>query len=96
MADVHLRPDWLRFVESKAAEGVRDAARKIQEAAYRQGITVGDVNGGPHEIRLPVTIKHHDDNTSSVILAHPSGKAVQAKHGTLTRAAAAEGYEVRG
>lgn len=96
MADVHLRPDWQRVVEAKAAESVRDAARKIQRAAYGAGIKVGDVDGGPREIPLPVTIKHHDDNTSSVILAHPSGKAVQAKHGTLTRAAAAEGYEVHG
>lgn len=35
-----------------------------------------------------------DRAAASVTIAHPKGLAVQAKHGTLTRAAAAQGLEV--
>lgn len=95
MSRVHLRPDWGRVIGEKAAPGVRDAARAIQKTAYNSGVTVGDVDGGGHEYPLPVRIFHDDDGTSRVALAHPAGIAVQAKHGTLTRAAAANGFEVR-
>lgn len=95
MADIHLRPDWRRIVERKAVSATVDTAEKIADAARRQGVTVGDVDGGKDEYALPVKVKKHEDSTS-VLLAHPSGIAVQAKHGALTRAAAAEGYEVSG
>lgn len=35
-----------------------------------------------------------DRAAASVVIAHPSGAALQAKHGALTRAAAREGLEV--
>lgn len=49
------------------------------------------------EVELPVVVDEYttDREAASVTLAHPAGLAVQAKHGTLTKAAAAVGLEVR-
>lgn len=96
MTQVHLSFDWQRTVERLAARQVKDAANEIADAARLQGITVGDVDGGKHEIPLPVKVYGDDDNAAAVVLAHPAGIAVQAKHGTLTRAAASKGFEVHG
>jgi hypothetical protein len=45
---------------------------------------------------LPVEVHAYttDRAAASVVIAHPAGLAVQAKHGALTRAASAEGLEV--
>jgi hypothetical protein len=45
---------------------------------------------------LPVKVDEYttDRAAASVTLAHPAGRAVQAKHGLLTRAAASVGLEV--
>lgn len=79
-----------RAAARKAADGVADAARG-------DGIRVGDLNrdGVGVEIDLPVEVRSEGEG-SSVVLAHPAGVAVQAKHGTLTRAASANGLKVRG
>ena len=61
------------------------------------------VEGVPGDVPLPVTT-HSGETTdmrlnrarASVTLAHPSGKAVQAKHGALTKAAAQAGLRVKG
>lgn len=47
--------------------------------------------------QMPVTVTHYttDRAAAAVTIAHPAGLAIQAKHGTLTRAAAAAGLEVR-
>lgn len=46
----------------------------------------------------PVEVYDHvtDRAHSNVVIAHPAGMAMQAKYGTLTRAAAAAGLEVHG
>lgn len=55
------------------------------------------VEGIPGDVALPVKVRVYETDRAraSVILAHPSGLAVQAKHGALTRAAAAAGLEVK-
>jgi hypothetical protein len=76
---------------------VQDVAEQIGRNVEAQGITVGDKDGGAHEIPLPVKVEvtTTDRAHGSVILAHPAGIAVQAKHGALTKAAAEAGLEVR-
>jgi hypothetical protein len=77
---------------------VEKAAEEIARNVRAQGIKVGDRDGGPLEYELPVKVKvtTTDRAHASVILAHPAGIAVQAKHGALTRAAASAGLEVSG
>jgi len=73
------------------------AAEAVAENARDQGIKVGDKDGGKHEYDLPVTVKMFttDRPHAVVALAHPAGESVQAKHGTLTKAAAQAGLDVR-
>lgn len=75
----------------------KDAAEAVAENARDQGIKVGDVDGGKSEYDLPVTVKMFttDRPHAVVALAHPAGESVQAKHGTLTKAAAQAGLDVR-
>lgn len=75
---------------------VKDAADQIAEKVNEQGIEVGAFKGGG-QIPLPVRVETDttDRAAASVLLAHPAGVAVQAKHGALTRAASALGLEVR-
>lgn len=77
---------------------VSAAAEEVAANVHGQGIQVGDRDGGPREIPLPVKVDTDvsDRARASVILAHPAGIAAQAKHGALTRAAAAAGLEVKG
>lgn len=73
-------------------------AENVAQAVREQGITVGAFKGGSGEIALPVTAKvvTTDRAHGIVVIAHPAGTAVQAKHGALTKAASAAGLEVRG
>lgn len=95
MARVH--PNWsgleaaLRTREARAA--VNDLAEEIAENARS---SAPDVEGVPGDIELPVRVDSYDTDRAraTVWLAHPSGLAVQAKHGTLTRAASEAGVEV--
>lgn len=77
---------------------VDQAARKVAEKVEAQGITVGDRDGGTNEYPLPVRVQSYttDRAGAAVVLAHPAGAAVQAKHGVLTKAAAELGLDVRG
>lgn len=77
---------------------VQEATEKVAANVESQGITVGDRDGGKHEIDLPVLVEMTttDRAKGCVILAHPAGAAVQAKHGALTKAAAAAGLTVTG
>lgn len=72
-------------------------AQEVAENVRERGIKVGDRDGGPREHDLPVKVEHSvtDRARSAVIIAHPSGLAVQAKHGALTKAAAQAGLDVR-
>lgn len=53
-------------------------------------VDVGDVDA-------PVTVASYttDRAIAVIAIAHPAGQAIQAKHGALTKAAAACGYEVK-
>lgn len=84
-----------RIIADRASDATRRVAEDIADAVRRQGIEVGDENGGSDEYALPVEVDVVDD-VARVTLAHPAGKAVQAKHGALTRAAASLGFEVHG
>lgn len=84
----------------KSARMQAAIAAKAEEVANNvreQGIKVGDRDGGPREHDLPVKVEHSvtDRARSAVIIAHPSGLAVQAKWGALTKAAAQAGLDVR-
>lgn len=72
---------------------MHDLAERIADNVRGQGIRVDGVPG-KHELPVKVTDTVTDRARSSVTIAHPSGKAVQAKHGALTRAAAEAGLEV--
>lgn len=74
---------------------VAEAASAIAANCEGAGIMV---EGVPGRISLPVevSITETDRAHGTVTLAHPSGQAVQAKHGLLTQAAAAAGLEVHG
>lgn len=79
---------------SEMAAAVTEIAENIADNA--RGIMVEHV---PGDIPLPVEVKTRVGPTrveASVTLAHPSGLAVQAKHGVLTGGAAGAGHEVTG
>jgi type III secretory pathway component EscU len=80
---------------SQIADAVSEATEAVADNARAQSI---DVEGIPGDIALPVTTQMvtTDRAHGIVAIAHPSGEAVQAKHGTLTKAAAEAGLEVRG
>lgn len=98
----------LRGLEAVASSGeTRDAVAELAEAVADNvrdlGIKVGDKDGGPREYDLPVNVYVDDtegmrvDRASArVVLSHAAGLAVQAKHGALTKAAAAAGLRVKG
>lgn len=77
---------------------VDEAAERIADNIRSLGIRVGDRDGGPREVELPVkvTTTTTDRAHATVTLAHAAGVAVQAKHGALTKAAAAAGVSVKG
>lgn len=72
---------------------LRERADQMVSAA--QGIMV---EGIPGNVPLPVTVEEMTTDRAKirVSLAHPSGLAVQAKHGVLTGGAAGAGLEVTG
>lgn len=72
---------------------VKEAAEKVADRVRGQSIGVGGEDFSPTERPLPVTVRGGED-AFFVVLEHPAGLAVQAKHGVLTKAAAAEGLEV--
>lgn len=90
-------------IDSKALE-VISKSREMKRAVKALADEIADnvrslgirVQGVPGDIELPVKV--FEDTTDrarcSVQIAHPSGKAVQAKHGALTKAAAQAGVRV--
>lgn len=75
----------------------QDAAEKVADGVRGMNIKVGDKDGGSHEYDLPVKVEMTttDRAHAFVSLAHPAGQAVQAKHGSLTKAAAQAGLDVQ-
>jgi hypothetical protein len=72
--------------------------REVAANVRAQGRKVGDKDGGPFEVDLPVRadIVTTDRAHGIVIVEHAAGLADQAKNGTLTKAAAQAGLEVHG
>jgi hypothetical protein len=77
---------------------IQDATEEVARRVDARGIQVGDRDGGPAEDEIPVKtgVITTDRAHGTVTLAHPSGLAVQAKHGLLTKAAADLGLDVGG
>lgn len=87
------------LLKSARVDAATKAAAEAVAANIRNmGIKVGDKDGGPHEYDLPVEVFPHTTDRAHVVvaLAHPSGEAVQAKWGALTKAAAQAGLDVKG
>lgn len=80
-------PDSAGIEEILKSDGMRRALHSLAEPAARNAQSSTD---------LPVTVTDYttDRAVVSVAIAHPGGMAEQAKHGTLTRAAASVGLEV--
>ena len=74
-------------------EAVNQLAERLADAVRSQGIRVE----GGNEILLPVEVREQttDRARAQVAITHPSGKAVQAKRGALTKAAASVGLRVK-
>jgi hypothetical protein len=66
----------------------------VDEAAQSVASNVTDVEVSDGEAPVVVDSYTTDRAAASVTLAHAAGLALQAKHGTLTRAAGAAGLEV--
>jgi hypothetical protein len=75
----------------------REAAEAVADNVRAMNIGVDDRTGGSREYDLPVEVSMYETDRAHavVVLAHPSGDAVQAKHGALTKAAAQAGLDVR-
>ena len=75
-------------------DAVNQLAERLADAVRAQGIRV---EGEPGDVALPVEV--HEQTTdrarAQVAITHPSGKAVQAKRGALTKAAASVGLRVK-
>ena len=96
MVELHLDRTALdRVIAAQSGKVTKDAATRIAKAVRRQNLKVESTGGGPNEDELPVRVYGDEDGTAAVILAHPAGVLMQARHGALTRAAAAEGFEVQ-
>ena len=96
MADIKLDGRGIEAV-AKSAEMHREInalAERVADNVRSQGIMV---EGVPGDVALPVKVVEGETDRAraSVQIAHPSGQAVQAKHGSLTKAAAQAGLEVR-
>lgn len=92
-----IRPNWpglqAALRTSEAQRAVNDLAERI---AANARASAPDVEGVPGDIALPVRVDSYETDRAraTVWLAHPSGLAVQAKHGLLSRAASEAGVEV--
>lgn len=73
----------------------RELAGEVNQLARR--IAAGAQHTTSKGETLPIVVDEYttDRAAASVTIAHPAGLATQAKHGTLTKAAAAVGLEVR-
>lgn len=82
-----------KFDQKGVEEILKVRMRKpVEEAAQRiaDRVDVGSVTDAEVSVRMITTDRAH----GIVTIAHPAGIAMEAKHGTLRRAAAAEGFEV--
>jgi uncharacterized protein (DUF2342 family) len=91
--EIHLDPAGLAEILTKNMRGpVDDAAANIAA-----NVDVGSVTEAKVSVRSGVTDDMRINRArATVTIAHPAGLAMQAKHGTLTKAAAAAGLTVKG
>lgn len=80
------------------AAATKAAAEAVAENVRALNVRVGDKDGGPHEVPLPVEVSMTttDRAHANVTITHAAGRSVQAKHGALTKGAAQAGLDVRG
>lgn len=94
--NVRLNSSGIADVAKSAAvrAEVTQLAERVADNVRAQGIRV---EGEPGDVALPVEVASYttDRARSSVTIKHPSGQAVQAKHGALTKAAAQAGLDVK-
>jgi hypothetical protein len=83
----------LRGLEEVMKGGACAAAVRAEADAIAGRVEQVMVEGIPGDIQIPVEVRDSVTSNmflnrakSSVMLAHPSGMAVQAKHGALTKA----------
>jgi hypothetical protein len=96
LANVRIDPRGFdKLAQSREiTDAVRDAAEAVAENVKAQGHRV---EGIPGDVDLPVKVSMFEtDRAHAVVsLAHPSGEAVQAKHGALSKAATQTGLDFR-
>lgn len=71
---------------------LEEAAHAVESNVQSLGIRV---EGVPGDVALPVEVFDGDEGEAIVAITHPSGGAVQAKHGALTKAAAQAGLSLQ-
>ena len=70
----------------------------VNALAHDVGETVKEIIGSKYPVNVDTRMTvgmQQDRERADIAIVHPAGKALQAKHGALTRAAAAHGLEVR-
>lgn len=94
MPAVRIRLDHPGIAEvlnsAEVAAAIAGLAASVAANARSDGAVAR--NGVPVEVSTYTT----DRSAASVALAHPAGLAIEAKHGSLIRAAGAAGLEVHG
>lgn len=88
---IHIYPGALKEIakSAKMRPALVDAGEAVADNVRAMSIRV---EHEPGDIALPVDVSED----GSVTITHPSGQAVQAKHGALTKAAAEAGLSVNG
>ena len=69
---------------------MRAYAEQVADRARAQAPMVQDRDGGPNEIDLPIKVESTSGSfgaRAAVIVAHPAGLNVEAKHALLARSA---------
>ena len=79
---IMLKQSEVRQAVTSVAEAVGDAARLNEGVAK-------------HDAEIKVEHYTTDRAASAVLIKHPIGMGIQAKYGTLTQAASAQGLQVR-
>lgn len=92
MASIDFRPDRGGLRELLKSSGLSAEVNKLAQQVARNA-----AHTTSQGVELPIVVDEYttDRGAASVTIAHPAGLPTQVKYGTLTRAAAAAGLEVR-
>lgn len=85
------RKPFLKLDEKQIGRILQNTKPLVHETAKA---VAGNVQGWDKPVDVYDTVSKTGRPVSLVVLSHPSALAVQAKHGVLTRAAAAQGLDV--